>query len=412
MTTEPRSPGPVCETERIIALDVVRGLAVLGILVTNIQHFAMFAATARDPTLYGDLNGANFGVYALTFIVFYQKFLPIFSMLFGAGIVLAAARREAAGLSAASLHYRRMLVLLLIGLAHAYLLWYGDILVTYALCGMVMFVFRRQHPGILFAIGAVMLIIGPTLRFLIYILPAIVGSGGGGGEAETEAMIQTDLDAFRGPWLEQLAQRATYAFEGQTRGIPVVLFWRAGGLMAIGMALYKLGVLTGARGRGFYTALAATTIGIALPVTVAGFVGLAATEWDNFWLRELGYLVIYFLGIPIGLGYASLLLLGGNWLTGSPPGRALAAVGRMALSHYLMQSVVCTFLFYGHGLGWYGSVERTGQLMLVVGIWILQLVVSQLWLRRFRYGPAEWVWRSLAYGQVQPVRRGTAALPR
>jgi uncharacterized protein len=411
-THESKPAGPVRETERIVALDLLRGLAVLGILVTNIQHFAMFAGTTRDPTLYGDLSGANFGVYALTFLLFYQKFLPIFSMLFGAGIVLAAERREAAGLSAAPLHYRRMFVLLLIGLVHAYLIWYGDILVAYALCGMVVFLFRRQNPATLFSVGVGLFAIGPVLRFLIYVVPSILGLAGGGGEAGVEAYIQADLDAFRGSWLEQVARRAAYSFEGHTQGIPVLMFWRAGGLMTIGMALFKLGILTGRRSRRFYAILAAATICVALPLTILGFAALAASNWDSFWLRQLGEMIIYFVGVPLGLGYTSLLMLAPDRFAASGPGRALGAVGRMALTNYLMHSLICTFLFYGHGLGWYGSVERTGQLAVVGGVWVLQLIVSPLWLRRFRFGPAEWVWRSLAYRRLQPFRReAAAALP-
>lgn len=398
--------GPVRETERIVVLDVVRGLAVLGILVTNIQHFAMFAGTARDPTLWGDLSGANFWVYALTFTLVFQKFLPIFAMLFGAGIVLAAERREAVGLSAATLHYRRMAVLLLIALAHAYLIWYGDILFPYAVCGMLVFALRRLSPGLLIGLGIVILAISPLIEIVFFVIPGMLGAGGAQAGPSVEEIVANDLAAFRGPWIDQLRMRAHYAFEVQTAGLAIVYLWRASGIMLLGMALFKLGVLTGARSRRFYAALVSIALLVAVPITAAGLWVNVATNWENGWLRQLGLQIIYWFGIVMSLGWvgAVMLVCGG----GRPPlfARPLAAVGRMALTNYLLESVVCTFIFYGHGFGLYGSVERTGQFAVVIGVWTLLLIGSPIWLRFFRYGPAEWLWRSLAYGQRQPFLKG------
>src|SRR5712692_4927581 len=141
------------EPERIASLDVLRGLAVLGILVMNIQSFAMIEAAYSNPTAFGDLKGANYLVWLLSHVLADQKFMTIFSMLFGAGIVLMTGRREQAGRRSAAVHYRRMGVLALFGLLHAYLLWYGDILFSYALCGMVAYLFRRLRPQFLLLWG-------------------------------------------------------------------------------------------------------------------------------------------------------------------------------------------------------------------------------------------------------------------
>jgi uncharacterized protein len=400
-TTGSDRVGPTPAGQRIVALDVLRGVAVLGILGTNIQHFAMFAGTVRNPTLYGSLDGANFWVYAVTYTFAYQKFLPIFAMLFGAGLLLAAGRREAAGLDPTGFHYRRMTVLLFIGLIHAYLIWYGDILVAYALCGMLVFQLRRVSPHVLIALGGALLAVSPLIRVLFFILPGLLGGGGGG--ADIEQVIADDLEAFRGPWIEQLRMRATYVLEGQTTGFAVVLLWRASGLMAIGMGLYKLGVLTGQRSNRFYATLAGLALGIAVPLTVLGLAACALTDWDNFWLRFLSNQIIYWFGIVMSLAWISIAMLAcrngcRSWL-----GRSLGAVGRLALTNYLLQSLLCTFVFYGHGLGLYGSVDRTGQVAVAAGIWSLQLIASPLWLRYFRYGPAEWLWRSLAYGRTGSV---------
>lgn len=409
---EANRSGPVAEAERIVALDVLRGVAVLGILLTNIQHFAMYAGTTRDPTLYGDLQGANLAVYALTFNLAYQKFLPIFSMLFGAGIVLAADRREAAGLGAAGQHYRRMTVLMAIGLVHAYLIWYGDILFAYAVCGSVVFLLRRRSPQFLIGLGIGILAVSPLIRIVFFIIPSMLGAGGAGAETTVEQAIAADLAAFRGAWLEQLRMRASYSFEVQTLGLVVVYFWRASGLMWIGMGLYKLGVLTGARSRGLYLTLMLIAFALALPVTAIGFLLCLVTRWQNFPIRFLAdNVVIYFVGIAISLGYVAIVMLACRGGCRAWPGRALAAVGRMALTNYLMHSIVCTFIFYGHGLGLYGFVERTGQLGIVAGVWAVQLIVSPLWLRFFRFGPAEWLWRTLAYGRLQPVLSDPAVAP-
>jgi len=391
--------GPVPGGQRIVALDVLRGVAVLGILGTNIQHFAMFAGTVRDPSLYGSLDGANIWVYALTYTFVYQKFLPIFAMLFGAGILLGADRREAAGIDPSRFHYRRMTVLLLIGLCHAYLIWYGDILVAYALSGMVAFQFRRVPPRGLIVLGIALLAASPVIRVLFFILPGMLGGAGGDGGPGIEQVIANDLEAFRGPWVEQFRTRAAYVLEGQMTGFAVVLFWRACGLMAIGMGLCKLGVMTGRRSGRFYITLAGVALAIAVPVTALGLTGCVVTDWDNFWLWFLSDQIIYWFGIVMSLAYVSIVMLACREGCRSWLGRSLAAVGRLALTNYLLQSLLCTFLFYGHGLGLYGSVERTGQVAVVAGVWLLQLFVSPLWLRRFRYGPAEWLWRSLAYGR-------------
>jgi uncharacterized protein len=406
VTREIERVGPVAGVQRIVALDVLRGVAVLGILGTNIQHFAMFAGTVRDPTLYGNLDGANFWVYALTFTFVYQKFLPIFAMLFGTGILLAADRREAAGVDPSRFHYRRMAVLLVIGLCHAYLIWYGDILVAYALSGMVAFQFRRVSPRGLFAMGIALLAASPVIRVLFFILPGMLGAAGGDGGQGIEQVIANDLEAFRGPWIEQFRTRAAYVLEGQTTGFAVVLFWRACGLMAIGMGLYKLGVMTGRRSGRFYATLAAVALAIAVPVTALGLTGCVVTNWDNFWLWFLSDQIIYWFGIVMSLGWISIVMLACRRGCRSWLGHSLAAVGRLALTNYLLQSLLCTFLFYGHGLGLYGSVERTGQVAIVAGVWLLQLIISPLWLQYFRFGPAEWVWRILTYGYRQSVILG------
>lgn len=395
---------PTTPRERIQVIDVLRGVALLGILLTNIQHFSMFAGTVRNPTLYGDFSGANFWVYALTFNLAFQKFMPIFSMLFGAGIMLAADRWQDAEAGAAAFHYRRMGVLLLIALVHAYLIWYGDILFSYAVCGALVFPLRRRSAAFLITSGIIVLAGQPFLEFLSFAVPGLFAFSGAFQGMSLEEILAADLAAFRGGWLENFRMRATYAFEGQTIGFFLHEVWRAGGLILLGMGLYRLGIMTGAAKHKVYWMLVAKGLLIALPVTAFAFWVAHSNGWSGFWIRQFYLQVIYWVGIPVSLAWLSIVMLrcGGGchgWL-----GRALAAVGRTALSNYLLHSLLCTWIFYGFGLGLYGSMERIGQIGIVVAIWVLQLIVSPLWLKRFRFGPAEWAWRSLSYGKLQPLR--------
>jgi uncharacterized protein len=276
---------------------------------------------------------------------------------------------------------------------------------------MAVFFLRHRPPRLLIPLGVALLAVSPLLRFVLFVLPALMQPDAAQGGSSPGTIIAADLVAFRGDWLDALLTRTRYAWESQTTGLAVVLFWRASGLMLIGMGLFKLGVLTGKRSRDFYGGLIAVAFGVALPITVVGLLANIATDWSNYYLGALAYQIIYWVGIVMSLGWIGIVMLVRNNEMLMRLGRPLASVGRMALTNYLMQSLICTFVFYGHGLGLYGSVERTGQLAVVFGVWALQLVLSPLWLRHFRFGPAEWLWRSLSYGEAQPLYRSTSAKP-
>jgi uncharacterized protein len=398
------APTPL--TERIQVIDVLRGVALLGILITNIQHFSMFAGTVRNPTLFGDLQGANFWVYAVTFNLAFQKFMPIFSMLFGAGIMLAATRREAAGQSPGAFHYRRMFSLLLFALAHSYLVWYGDILFLYAICGALVFPFRFRSARFLIIAGFVVLAGDPIMQFISYQAPGIYGLVNPFQGMSLQEILAADLDAFQGGWVENFQMRAHYSLEGQTVGFLLHGLWRASGLILVGMGLYRLRILTGRAAPSLYKTFIGIGLGIGLPITALAFFLSYSAGWGDFWIQQFSLQVIYWVGIVVSLAWIGIVMLACRTGCSSWLGRAFAAVGRMALSNYLLHSLLCTFIFYGFGLGLYGSVERIGQIGIVAGIWILQLLISPLWLRYFRFGPAEWLWRTMSYGKLQPMRVG------
>jgi len=181
--------------------------------------------------------------------------------------------------------------------------------------------------------------------------------------------------------------------------------WRAGGMMLIGMALYKLGVFSAARSNRFYLGLVGVGLLVGIPVVMYGVHRNELADWSLKYSFFFGPQWNYWASILVALGWVGAVMLACKSRMLQPLTRPFAAVGQMALTNYLMQTVLCTFIFYGHGLGRFGMFERWQQFLVVVGVWVLQLVVSPIWLRYFRFGPAEWLWRSLSYLKLQPMRR-------
>ena len=404
----------MAQTARIDSIDVLRGFALLGILVMNIQLFAMPQAAYFNPTTYGDLTGANLWVWVAGRMLADQKFMTIFSMLFGAGIVLMAGRAEARGESG-RLHYRRMGWLLVIGLLHGHLLWAGDILFLYAVCGMLVYPLRRQPPGRLLVLGAVLVGVASAILVVTGLsLPYWPGEE----RAEfltdawqpTPAMIDAELGAYRGGWLDQQPVRSKAAFEFETFVLLIWGLWRAGGLMLIGMALFAQGVFSARRSFRFYAALISLALAIGLPIQGYG-ISLDFERGWSAWSFFLGAQFNYWGSLVVSLGYVGAVMLACQRPALRRFTRPFASVGQTALTNYLLQTVICTTIFYGHGLGWFGSVDRVGQAGVVAGVWAAQLIASPLWLHRYRFGPAEWVWRSLTYGIRPPLRRVLTSSP-
>lgn len=399
--------GPVSAPERIVSLDVLRGFALLGILIMNIQSFSMIDAAYLNPTAYGDLTGINKWVWILSYLLADQKFITIFSMLFGAGILLMTGRAESKGLKPAPLHYRRTLWLLLIGLIHAYVFWTGDILFPYAVCALIVYAFRKFSPKTLLLIGLVIF----SVSSIIYLLfgfsisfwpPEAVEKIMEGWKPALEA-IEHELAAYRGNWLAQMTHRVPSSLMFQTFIFMIWTGWRVGGCFLIGMALFKWSVLSAKKSKRFYWTMAISCFGIGFPIVTFGIVRNFAAGWKLEYSMFLGSQFNYWGSLLIALGYIGLIMLisKSQWWQGIKT--SLAAVGRMALTNYLAQTLICTTLFYGHGFGLYGKVERIGQIGIVMIVWIIQLICSPIWLRYFRFGPAEWLWRSLTYKKKQPL---------
>lgn len=401
---------PIKEKDRIASLDVLRGFALLGILPMNIQYFSMISAAYSNPMAYGDLHGANLLVWLLCRVLADEKFMTIFSMLFGAGILLMTSHVEAAGKPSALLHYRRMGWLILVGLAHAYLLWSGDILFTYGICGLLVYFFRKARPRTLVVAGML------TVAVASIVLFAYGASSQHWSSARVQAateelwmpvpsMIAKEVAAYQGNWMAQMKFRMPDSLQMQTAFLLYFTFWRAAGLMLIGMALFKLGVFSAKRPTSLYWTMIAGALLLGIPVILYGTYCDFARGWDFRYSFFYGAQFNYWASILVSLGWVGVVMLVSRTSVLAPLARRLAAVGRMAFSNYIIHTVICTTVFYGHGFGLFGKVERTWQFAIVLVIWGFQLIVSPIWLRYFLFGPLEWLWRSLTYWQREPLRR-------
>jgi uncharacterized protein len=398
-------------TGRIRSLDALRGAGVLGMLAVHIQLFAFPSLARWNPTAYGDLTGLNWWVWLATLVLADGKFITIFAMLLGVSIVMLAKETGERGRSAWRAHMRRMLVLLLLGLMHAYLLWYGDMLVPLALSGIVVFFARRLSAVKLLILGTSVFAVGSVLSLALTWStaqsdPAALAAWRAQWTPRPET-IALEIAQYRGAWTEQMAHRVPAALETETSYFVTHLFWQAAGLMLMGMGFFKAGVLSAVRSRAFYLRMAAFGFGFGVLLNSLGIWRSVVTKWDLLDFSLVSAQLHYWGNLFVAFGWTALVMLlcQRGW-----PLRSLAAVGRMALTNYLLQSVICTTIFYGHGLGLFGRVDRAGQLAIVIGIWAFQLLASRAWQGYFAVGPVEWVTRWLVFGRRPTFLRSSPAI--
>jgi uncharacterized protein len=404
---------PVAREDRIETLDVLRGFALLGILMMNIRAMAAPLSAYMYPLALFDGSGASYSAYLFTTVVFDLKMMGLFSMLFGAGVLLYAGKADVSGRQPRALWFQRMGWLLVIGLAHAYLVWGGDILVPYALCGMlILWWVRRWSASALLAGGIFLLTVGVGLT---------IWHGFSWNEmtdaqrAEEMALMMPTPDQARvhvgwmlGSYAEIVAVNAPLVFGFQTLYFAIFFLWRCGGMMLVGMALYKWGFLNGRWSNGSYLRVATACIPLGLGLALYGTIQLDRVQFalpDRILLDLWNYAGAVFASV----GYAAVLILVVKQHAMVLARRALGSVGQMALTNYLMHSLITAVLFQGWGLGLAGRLDYAEQLGVVVAIWAFQLVLSPIWLARHRFGPMEWVWRSLTYRTRQPMLRAAAA---
>lgn len=428
---------PVSRAARFESLDTLRGVAVLGILLMNICG-AGLAFGYLDPSILGGDTGANLVAWIIANLFFEGSMRGIFSILFGAGVVLLTSRlgtREPAA-ELARIYYRRTFWLIVFGLVNAYgLVFAGDILYAYGIVGVLLFPLRRLPARMLIVLGLA------TLALLTYksgVLDyrhtldsrsaaetAIAAQSTGerisaeeqaaidawrqieSGAKPSPATIEEMTADMRGDWLSALNASLPDIIYFQTAGFIPDGFLDALGMMLLGMGLLKLGVLTAQASTRFYV----------LTLVLGYTVGLAINAWEVTWIMNRNFDFMAFERTSITYAAGRLAMAAGHIALVMLVVRAgalrslrvrLAAVGQMALTNYLAQSAIQLYVFTGVGLGLFAALERAELYYVVAIVWALQLFWSPLWLARFRFGPAEWLWRSLTYWSPQPMRRAAA----
>lgn len=453
----PARLAPVGEGERLEVIDALRGFALFGILIANIRYFTTpFQVDQIGYRFWSQPHDVVVDWLLVAFV--YGKFYTLFSALFGFGMAIQMERALARGRSFVPVYLRRLFVLLVMGALHATLLWAGDILVTYAVMGAVLLVFRNCRPMTLLvwsgSLLAFMTLVGLTLGGLLML--AAGGAEGAAAFAEHEARSRAQFDqALRvyasGTFTEVTAQRiddlsGVYAFTLMICGDVLAMFLlglylarqrvlhepavRRGLLWRVVLFAGPLGLAANVVNAWSYERLyvasesavvvdtGATTptdspadspFAATAPLATQATTAPVSATSDVAWMAFMLVLTLGFVASPmLMLAYASSFALA--WLTAG--GRrvlgVLAAPGRMALTNYLTQSLVCSLLFYGYGLGLHGKIGPAGCMPIALALFAAQVVFSHAWLARFRFGPMEWLWRSLTYAALQPMRRERA----
>ncbi len=429
---------PVAETQRIDTIDILRGFALLGILLMNIPGFSMadysFEAFKNAPGTF------NFWLYQFIGIFFEGKMRAMFGMVFGAGVLLFIANKGTKGASVHALYYRRMFWLLLFGLIHAHLiLWIGEILYLYAVCGMILYLFRNVAAKYLVwavPIVAIASFVAGTIQYqgvrakrIAYVEASTAQSQNQTlSAAQTKALKEwREIEKTMIPNREDAKENARkmksdygtvasylrpIAFDIQTKYLPFEV-WDSLALMLLGLALFKWGFLTGSWSTKDYWTVLKIGYGLGLPLVLYAqyysFHHFSTLEANLARMEQVPInwinLIYPFQRILLVMGHAAALILIAKSGVAQGLCRRLAAVGRMALSNYISHSLICTLFFFGYGLNYYAELEFYQIYFVVLVIWAIQLIVSPIWLKYFLFGPLEWLWRSLTYWKLQPMKR-------
>ena len=417
--------GAVTEPGRIAALDIVRGVAVMGILAMNIVAFAMPFQAYMNPAAFGMESRADLVSWLVNFIFIDGKMRGLFSFLFGASTLLVIERAKQSGASPARIHYARMLWLLIFGLIHYYFIWFGDILAGYALVGLLLFFFRNLSVRALIIWGVSLvifelLLMGAAGAAALFMSEAAAAPNPNPEIVEQWRQMQegfaplagqalTDkLALFQGPYSGLVHLRL---IEHPANPFTGLLFfgWETLAYMLFGMAALKSGFFRGEWAPARYRKAALIGLLIAVPAYAVLAWLLIRADFSVPMIFAISLAATVPFRPVMVIAYAALIILatrGGGRLV-----ERIAAAGRAAFTNYLGTSILMTTLFYGYGLGLYGSMSRIELWLVVFAMWGLMLLWSKPWLDRFQYGPFEWLWRSLARFQFQPMRRRPPSSP-
>lgn len=407
---------------RHISMDALRGVAVMGILAMNIVAFALPEPAYVNPLAWGGTGPADLAAWAFNMIFVDGKMRGLFSLLFGASMAVVIDRADAKGESGGGIHARRMLWLLLFGMIHYYLIWYGDILMLYAVVGLIAYFFSHNSVRALIGWGiglaAVSFIAQSVLGGWFFVIKAAAMQPAAQGDAieayralaaqlgsPASDQVSESLRIHGSGYAEIVADKISPAHRFEPLTTLLLYLLETLSYMLIGMALLRNGFLASAWEGARYRRVALAGLAIGVPPMIAlcwlcfasGFDPVITFNAAVFWPAPFRLVLI--------LAYAALILWFVNRHAGSAFVARLAATGRAAFTNYLGTSIVMTTIFYGYGLGLFGLVDRAWLYLFVLPAWGLMLLWSRPWLERFAYGPLEWAWRSLARGALQPLRK-------
>lgn len=429
---------PAPQKDRIEIIDAIRGLALLGILMMNIPFFSNPVPYHFNIFVNNETSGANYYTWWVVNMGFEGTMRALFTMLFGAGSILLLRRLEQKQTtpSPADIYYRRLLWLLLFGFINAFIfLWPGDILYSYAICGLFLFPFRHMKAKHLAVIGLCLLLVTTakdSYKWYGYQQVRKEGEKVLALEAQKKQLTLAQEEA-KGAWMglkeksslesqrkeandmkEKMQQNYACVFSYyrtvnvwiQTDKFYSSYFLDIVTLLFLGMALFKWNIFSGSRNKKFYWLLLLTGYGAGLSVSYYWISGHLQSRFDPTRYFDLRYVDLYQTKrLLLALGHMSVLMLlykygVARWLL-----HLLRNVGQMAFTNYLMQSIICTTIFYGYGFGLYGKLQRYEEYYVVGAVWLFQIIFSAVWLQYYRFGPFEWEWRSLTYWKRQPMRK-------
>ncbi|GGA70277.1 transporter [Arenimonas soli] len=409
---------PVTSADRIQALDAIRGFALLGILLMNIEGMAgplMASMSGVDPAL----SGADRWVDTAIYLVVQGKFFPLFSMLFGMGFAIMLARAQAAGRPFVGVYLRRVLALLAIGLAHALLVWSGDILVTYALMALVMLLFFRGTPQSRLPKWGIALMLAPVMLSLAFgllgsamqAMPEEARAGFEASMAEQAQAMAAQIEAQRQAYGSgSFAEATTQRIDDFLSMIGFIVIYGAFilGLFLIGAWFARSGAIARpAEHARLFTRLRWVALPVGLAMVLVSYWLEPAMDFGRLDIRASTAQALQMLGGAVmALSYLAWVVRALEAPATAGLFGLLGPAGRMALTNYLLQSIVASLVFFGYGLGYFEQLPRAWQPVCVFAFFALQVALSHWWMARFRFGPAEWAWRAATYLNLPAMRRG------
>lgn len=400
---------PIQAKERFVILDALRGFALLGICLANFPEFSLYTFQPAEVTAAMPSAAIDRVVRFIQYLFIDGKFYTIFSILFGIGFSIIIANAERKGANGFKIFYRRMSVLALIGFLHLMLLWSGDILLLYAIAGMLLPLFRRLSDRMLLSVSALFIFVPVLIEWSTGMAQISLSAWASDLQWHYCAKYGITEENF-GVWLrDALSYAGVFQFLIQGAFERMWEFLEGHRLLKV-MGLFLLGFYIG-RSR-IYAGLACHRKEIGRTGTISLLVGLPLSvvyAWDSVSGHPFGDTVASLLYavsvVPMGISY----MAGMAWLfmkyETSGMWRYIAAPGRMALTNYIGQSLIGILLFYGIGFGWGASVGLGTTELIACGVFVVELLCSLAWLRYFRYGPLEWIWRMLTYGEYLKIKK-------